>query len=110
MLLSERDSDENIKIIFEYFKNIHFTQEFDSLHKLKCLPLFKDISGKLHTLESKTYIWPSHICTAGCKRLLTKAGAVFLKENGAWTTLGIAKLLGIETISVYQVYTEFYLP
>ena len=101
MLLSERDSDENVKILFEYFKNIHFTQEFDSLHKLKWFPLFKDISGKLHALGSKMCIWPSHICTVGCNRWLTKASAVFLEENGAWITLGSAELLGIETISVH---------
>ena len=110
MLLSKSSSDENIKILFEYFKNIHFAQEFDSLCKLKCLPFFKDVSGELHTLERKTYIWASCICNAGCNRWLSKAGAVFLEENGAWTTLASAEVLGIETISVLRVYTKFIFP
>ena len=49
-------SDQSIKILFEYFRAIHFAQEIDSLHKVKCLPLFKDVSGKLNTLERKAYI------------------------------------------------------
>ena len=110
MLLSERDSDENIKILFEYFKNIHFAQDLDSLCKVKWLPLFKDVSGKLRKLDQKTYLWPSRICTAGCNRWLTKAGAVFLEENGAWTTLGSTDLLGIEAISALQVYTQYIFP
>ena len=110
VLLSTKGSDEYIKILFEYFKNIHFAQELDSLCQLKCLPFFKDVTGELRTLERKTYIWPSRICTAGCNRWLTKAGAVFLEENGAWTTLGSSEVLGIETISVLRVYTEFIFP
>ena len=110
MMLSKSSSDENIKILFEYLKNIHFAQEFDSLCKLKCLPFFKDVSGELHTLERKTYIWPSCICNAGCNRWLSKVGAVFFEENGGWTTLASAEVLGIETISVLRVYTEFIFP
>ena len=110
MLLSNSSSNENIKILFEYFKNIHFAQEFDSLSKIKCLPFFKDVSGELHTLEKETYIWPSCICNAKCNRWLSKAGAVFLEEHGAWTTLASAEALGIETISVLRVYTEFIFP
>ena len=34
----------------------------------------------------------------------------FLEENGAWTTLGSSEVLGIETISVLRVYTEFIFP
>jgi len=107
MLLSERGSGMSITTLFEYFKEIHFGQKPDSLYKLKCLPLFKDVSGKLRTLEGKAYIWPSLICNAGCSRWLTKTNAVFLKGDGAWTTLGSAEVLNIKTLSVLSVYSEF---
>ena len=110
MLLSEGDSDRSIMTLFEYFKDIHFGRYPDSLYKLKCLPLFKDVSGQLRTLEGKAYIWPSQICSAGCNRWLTKTNAVFLRKTGAWTKLGSAEVLDIRTISVLRVYSEFIFP
>ena len=110
-LLSESDSDGSIMTLFEYFKDIHFAQDSSSLHKVKCLPLFKDVSGKFCTLEGKTsYIWPSHICNAGCNKWLTKTNAVFLSKPGAWTKLGSAEVLDIKMISALRIYSEFIFP
>ena len=67
-VLSEGDSDKSILTLFEYFRDIHFARDTDSLCKLKCLPLFKDVIGRLCTLERKSYIWPSIACSAGCNR------------------------------------------
>ena len=111
MLLPKNDLDRSIMTLFEYFKDIHFAQHSSSLHKIKSLPLFKDVSGKLRTLEGKiSYIWPSHICSAGCNRWLTKTNAVFLRKTGAWTKLGSAEVLDIRIISVLRVYSEFIFP
>ena len=110
MLLSESDSDRSIMTLFEYFKDIHFGWDPDSLYKLKCLPLFKDISGQLCTLEGRVYIWPSQICSAGCNRWLTKTNVVFLNRDGAWTILGSAAVLDIKAIPVLRIYIEFIFP
>ena len=106
-VLSEGDSDKSILTLFEYFRDIHFARDTDSLCKLKCLPLFKDVIGRLCTLERKAYIWPSLACSAGCNRWLTKASVIFLKGNGIWTMLGSAEMLGIDNVAVLRVYSDF---
>ena len=110
LLLSEGDSDESILTLFKYFREIHFARYPDSLCKLKWLPLFKDVSGRLCTLDKKAYIWPSRACSAGCNRWLTKVSVIFLHRNGVWTMLGSAEVLGIDSVAVFCVYTDFIFP
>ena len=108
--LASRDIDRNIKILFEYFANIHFANDNDSLKKVKSIPLFKNIDGKQCTLLGAVYVWPGGICRAGREKWIKEANVVFLKRNDVWTKLGSASVLGIQDLTTLQVYTNYIFP
>ena len=108
--LASRDIDKNIKLLFEYFGNIHFAYDSKTLQNIKSIPLFKNIDGNLCTLLGKVYVWPGSICQAGCEKWVKEANVVFLKRGDIWTKLGSASVLGIRELTTLQVYTQYVFP
>ena len=108
--LVSRDIDRYIDTLFEYFANIHFANDYNSLQKIKSIPLFKNIDGKQCTLLGDVYVWPGYICQAGREKWVKEANVVFLKMGDAWTKLGPASVLGIQDLTTLQVYTEYIFP
>ena len=108
--LTSSEIDRNIKILFDYFRKIHFANDFESLKKIKTLPLFKNIDGNLCTLLGKVYIWPGSICQAGHEKWVKEANVVFLNIYDVWTKLGSASVLGIQKLTILEVYTQYIFP
>ena len=108
--LASRDIDRNIETLFQYFANIHFANDYNSLQKIKSIPLFKNIDGKQCTLLGDVYVWPGYICQAGREKWVKEANVVFLKKDDAWTKLGSASVLGIQDLTPLQVYTRYIFP
>ena len=109
-LQTDRDADRKILILFDYFKAINFNFNRNSLHKVKSLPLFRNMDGRLCTLLEEVYLWPGHICQDGLEHCLEQTSAVFLKDGEVWTKLGPAEALGIQLVSPLDVYTSFIFP
>ena len=109
-LLTDRSVDAKICKLFEYLKQIHFANDEPSLHKIKFLPLFKNIDGNFCTLLGDVYIWPGHICMAGSEIWLRQSHVVFLEREGVWNKLAAASVLGITDVSTLEVYTKFIFP
>ena len=108
--LTSRDIDRNIETLFQYFANIHFANDKNSLQKIKSIPLFKNIDGKQCTLLGDVYVWPGSICQAGREKWVKEANVVFLKKGDVWTKLGSASVLGIQDLTTLQVYTRYIFP
>ena len=108
--MASHDIDKNIKLLFEYFGNIHFAHDFKSLQNIKSIPLFKNIDGKQCTLLGNVYVWPDSICQAGREKWVKEANVVFLKRGDVWTKLGSASVLGIQELTTLQVYTQYIFP
>ena len=109
-LLTDRSVDTKICKLFEYLKQIHFANDESSLHKIKFLPLFKNIDGNFCTLLGDVYIWPGHICMAGSEIWLRQSHVVFLERAGVWNRLAAASVLGIIDVSTLEVYNKFVFP
>ena len=109
-LKTDRNADRKIRVLFDYFRTINFNVDDNSLHKMKSLPLFRNMDGRLCTLLGQVYLWPGHICKVGFKKCLQQTLAVFLKDDDAWTKLGPAGTLGIQLISPLVVCTTFIFP
>ena len=110
--LASRDIDKSINTLFEYFSSIHFAKDHTSLHKIKSIPLFKNIDGMQCTLLGDVYVWPGNtcICQAGREKWVKKANVVFLIRGDVWTKLGSASVLGIQDLTPLQVYTRYIFP
>ena len=110
------DIDDKIEMLFKYLGQIHFANVSyrDSLQKIKSLPLFRNIDGKLCTLLaiSRVHIWPGdQVCLAGSDKWMKTSGCVFLKPSGMWRKLQVkASDLGIKSVSTLQVYTHYIFP
>ena len=107
------DIDKNIAVLFGYLGQIHLanTAYRDSLQKVKTLPLFRNIDGKLCTLLGKVHIWPRKVCLAGSDKWVKESGCVFLELGGIWTELPVQpSVLGIKSVSTLQVYTRYIFP
>ena len=105
-LQTDGDADRKIRVLFDYFKAINFNVDKNSLHKVKSLPLFKNMDGRLCTLLGQVYLWPGHICFAGLRKCLEQTDVIFLKNHDLWTKLGSAEELQIRWIHPQQVYTQ----
>ena len=108
--LASCDIDKNIKLLFEYFGNIHFSHDYKSLQNIKSIPLFKNIDGNQCTLLGKVYVWPDDICLAGREKWVKEANVLFLKRDDVWNGLGSASVLGIQELTTLQVYTQYIFP
>ena len=103
-------SDEEINVLFSYFRFIDFSKDSDSLSIIKSLPLFKTIDGKFSHATGEVFLWPHNINSCGINKILKESEAVFLISNGAWTKLGNAGLLGIKNLHFFDFYTDFVFP
>ena len=108
--LASHDIEKNIKLLLEYFGNIHFSHDSESLQKIKSIPLFKNIDGNFCTLLGEVYVWPGSICQAGREKWVKEANVVFLKRDDDWTKLGSTSVLGIQELTALQVYTQYVFP
>ncbi len=112
--LNTPDIDKNIEVLFGYFGHIHFADVAyrDSLQKIKTLPLFRNIDGKLCTLHGRVHFWPGNrVCLAGSDKWMQNSGCVFLKSNGMWKKLLVRPLvLGIKNVYTEEVYTQYIFP
>ena len=97
--------------LITYFKNIHLKKENKCCMHLKCLPLFETMDGGVTVLEGKrVYIWPNNIGQDGNEKWIRGTDLVFLKPWGAWTSLGVVKELGIQSITAEETYIKFIFP
>ena len=102
--------DKNVKKLFKYLAQIHFSQDDTSLTRVKALPLFRDISGCYKSLEKEACIWPGLLCMAGSDKWLNEHTTVFLPADGDWRGLAPAEVLRVVRISSLQLYTKFIFP
>ena len=103
--------DANIQKIMKYFAGIHFTQDKLSLSNIRSLPLFCDIGNQYQALGKEVYIWPENVPVTGNKKWLQSHAATFLPACGKWKLLGVSQeSLGIKTLSVFSLYTNFIFP
>ena len=112
-LQNDKSFEQKVTKLFIYFGTINFAKEQESLHRIKSLPLFKNIDNTYTSLSGETYVWPSHICLSGRNVWMDGVKTsfiVFLKTDGAWSKLGPASALGIDVLSPLSVYTNFIFP
>ena len=112
-LLEDKAFDRKIAKLFTYFGAINFSNDQDSLSKVKSLPFFKNIDNSYNSMTGDTYVWPSYICLSGKNvwmDALKTTPVVFLKSDGVWSKLGAAETLGIKVLSPWSLYTKFIFP
>ena len=112
-LENEKSFEQKVTKLFTYFGAINFAKEQESLHRIRSLPLFKNIDSTYTSLTEETYVWPSHICLSGRNVWMDgvkTSSIVFLKSDGVWSKLGPASALGIDILSPLSVYTNFIFP
>ena len=112
-LQNDKSFEQKVTKLFTYFGTINFAKEQESLHRIKSLPLFKNIDNTYTSLSGETYVWPSHICLSGRSVWMDgvkTSSIVFLKSDGAWSKLGPASTLGIDVLSPLSVYTKLIFP
>ena len=98
-----------VRPLLKYCSTIHLEMDSVSLNIVKSLPLFRNIDGKLCSIENGAFIWPDKMCDEGKEVWSCGSGLVFLKEDGEWNCLS-ALVLGIQRISHFVLYTSFIFP
>ena len=95
--------------LLRYCSTIHLQMDNTSLQMVKSLPLFRNVDGKLCSIEKGAFIWPEKMCAEGKDLWLCGDGHVFLAEGGEWMCLN-SSVLGIEKISPFTLYTKYIFP
>ena len=103
-------NDSDIRLLFKYFKDIHFQNDKQALSLVKSLPLFKNKDGKLCSMSEKAFIWPDKVCAEGLKKILPNIKTLFLDPEGDWVQLTTADTLGIERMSNLLFYINYIFP
>ena len=98
-----------LKPLLQYINNIHLGVDRHSLARVKALPLFQSVDGKLCSIKNGALIWPEGTCDEGKEYWIHRDGQVFLDPRGDWTCLS-ASVLGIEGISQFKLYSKFIFP
>ena len=106
-LLTQKD----VTTLVKYFREINFKVNTSARSHITSLPLFETIEGSFTSVHGKTaYKWDGTATKVGYPKWLQQQNVVFVNPSGAWTYLGSASELGIQTITGENIYTEFIFP
>ena len=102
--------DEDIILLFSYFKSIHFREDATALTLIKSLPLFKTVSNSYSSLTGEVFLLPQNVDRVGIGKVLQRSTTVFLKSEGAWTNLASPDVLNIKSMDDLNFYTDLVFP
>ena len=110
--LTEKLSDEDIKILINYLRSINYRIQQDCCRQVKSLPLFENVAGEFVTLYGvSAFLWPrGSSCLVAYKKWVRGYSVVFLKPYASWVQLCSSRDLGIQDMEIEDIYVRFVFP
>ena len=102
------------RLILSYLARTDYLHDQALKDKIKALPLFKSIDGKLRCLSGKkVYLWPQDdFCYAGYNKWASSSSVIFLERHGDWRYLTKSSSFDPigSNLSSIDVYMELIFP